>query len=173
MMDGQTRLHRFRYYCSAGFVEKEDVVLDLGCGSGYGTEILSRNAKEVIGIDIESGNIAACEIHFKGKKKKFVEADLEKMDLPECDVAVGMEVIEHLYEPAEFLKKLKKKTKKLIILSVPLGKTTDTDGSHHYDFMSQGELDNMVRDEKWDLFYFMFLHVSCFAVYLKKEAFGL
>jgi len=172
-MDGQTRLHRFRYYCSAGFVEKEDIVLDLGCGAGYGTKILSDKAKKVVGIDIESGNIAACNIHFEGENREFVEADLEKMDLPEHDVAVGMETIEHLYEPAKFLEKLKKKTKRLIILSIPLGKTTDTDGSHHYDFMSQGELDNMIRDDEWDLFYFMFLHISCFAVYLRKEAFGL
>jgi hypothetical protein len=32
--DGQVRLHRFRYHCASGFLEKEDRVLECGCGTG-------------------------------------------------------------------------------------------------------------------------------------------
>lgn len=173
LMDGQTRLHRFRYYCARGFVEKGDVVLDFGCGFGYGTKILSDRAREVIGIDLESGNIVACKMHFEGGNREFIEGDIEKIILPECDVAVGMEVVEHLYDPAGFFKRLKRKTRRLIIVSIPMGKTTDTDKTHHFDFMAPEDISKMVVDGRWELYFFTRLHVSCLAVYFRRSRHGL
>jgi ubiquinone/menaquinone biosynthesis C-methylase UbiE len=59
-------------YLSAETIVKGKVVLDIASGSGYGTKILAKGAKKVIGVDINKEavsyarqNFAAANIEFK------------------------------------------------------------------------------------------------------------
>jgi protein-L-isoaspartate O-methyltransferase len=173
MKDGQTRLHRFRYHCSRGFCDPEDVVVDLGSGSGYGSDILARVANKVIGIDIDGANVRDSQNKYGCDNLEFMVGDMEKMDIPEADVFVAMETIEHTYNPQAVLDKLKQKSRRLIIMSVPIGVTTTTDSSHHFDFLSWQAVRDMVVDDEWELFYVSHLHVSVFLVFFRKEQYGL
>jgi SAM-dependent methyltransferase len=179
-MDGGVLLHRFRYHLGAGFCTHADIVLDLACGQGYGTYILSQHAKKVTGVDIDQPQISANKQKYQGKSNLFfMDDNLETMDVPECDVACSFETIEHLYNPAQFINNLKSKTKKYIIASVPFGceklvvrdgdVQADLDSTHHSVFDSPLVLDNMFIDEKWKKFYGVISGVTYICVYYNSE----
>ena len=177
-MDGRTKLHRFRYHLGRGFITPEDRVLELGCGTGYGTEILSEVARFVTGYDMEKANIHTCNLKHKRKNNKFILTNLETAKLKDADVATSFEVIEHLYEPDVFVQKIKTKIKKFIVVSVPIGETLikvdgkveiKGDSTHHYAFPSPVHLDEMFIDEDWDRLYGFRSGVTYMAVYYNKN----
>jgi SAM-dependent methyltransferase len=177
-MDPNTLLHRFRYHLSRGYVTPKDTVLDLGCGTGYGTEILSKVAKFVTAYDINKQNLHTCNLKYKRKNNKFILADLETARLRKADVAVSFEVIEHFYEPARFIQKLKSKIRKFIIVSIPIGETliivdgkpeVKGDDTHHFVFPESTVLDMMFIDHQWERFFGFQSGVTYIVVYYNKD----
>lgn len=176
-MDGIIKLHRFRYHLCRGFVEPGDVVVDAGCGKGYGSEILSVVAGKVIGIDIEEYQINWNKKHYKKAKNiEFRIGNLEEVEIPECDVLCSFEVIEHFYEPLKVIEKMKNKAKKWIVVSVPIGETlvegkqnVEEDVTHHSVFTFSSDLDGMFVDDNWDKFYGFQPGVTYMVIYYKKE----
>jgi protein-L-isoaspartate O-methyltransferase len=160
-MDGRTRFHRFRYHLAAGFVTPTDIVADYGCGTGYGSDILSRRFLQVLSYDKEEANINCAKDKYQRSNIIYRQADLEIMKIPYVDVAVAFESLEHLYKPKEFIDKLKAKTRKYIIASVPLNQSLVVvngdvqevgDSTHHYAFTRQSFMD-MFIDENWKEFW--------------------
>ncbi|MBA7657129.1 hypothetical protein ES703_65060 [subsurface metagenome] len=45
--------HLFCYQYVKMIVPQQSTVLDLGCGDGYGTQILAKNVEKIIGINID------------------------------------------------------------------------------------------------------------------------
>lgn len=163
LADGRTRLHRFRYHLAKGFVDVGDIVLDLGCGQGYGTEILSEVALKVIGIDVDKDNVLSSVQNHPGDNIEYLLKDLEKWNIPKCDVAVQFENLEHLYNPKKFIDKLKKKVKKFIVISVPFGAEklievdgdirADLDSTHHAVFDTPQQVKDLFIDKNWQEYF--------------------
>ena len=177
-MDPTILLHRFRYHFGRGFITPSDRVLDLGCGIGYGVAMLSEVAKYVIGYDIDIANINTCNAQSKKDNNEFIMANLEDVKLKEAEVATSFEVIEHLYKPAKFIKKLKKKIKKFIIVSVPIGQTLiEVDGdmqvgddpTHHSVFPFKEDLNDLFLDDDWGLFYGFQTGIIYMAAYYNRN----
>lgn len=180
-MDGQTKLHRFRYHMARGFVEPDDVVADYGCGQAYGTALLSKVAKKVFAYDMEEGTIKYLQ---ENKPKDNVEyncVNLEELEVPRVDVVAMFEVLEHLYNPEKFVRKMKAKTKKFICLSVPIGEKlifvekTNTweaehDSTHHFSFPTDSHLIDLFVDDNWDLFYGFRNGVYLIAIFINKNS---
>ncbi len=85
-------------YDFANLFNDNRFVLDLGCGSGYGAEILSKKAWRVHAIDKSEDAISFAKGHHdKGHIEWFVE-DFPKIDKKEktYDIVVCHEVIEHI-----------------------------------------------------------------------------
>jgi len=61
--------HLHRYYFASKFVEGKRV-LDLACGEGYGSYILSKSAEHVVGVDID-------ELTIKHASCKYIRDNLE------------------------------------------------------------------------------------------------
>lgn len=174
-MDGMTRFHRFRYYLAHGFVSSDDIVLDLGCGTGYGSRILSETALEVRGYDMEPSNIDYARIHHVAFNNLFEVANLEEMRMPKADIAVSFEVIEHLYNPKKFVDKLKKKIGKFIIVSVPLdqrlvmvdGDPQEEGDKTHHSVFTQPQFMELFIDDKWKEFFSFRDGVTLIAIFYK------
>ena len=62
--------HLHRYAVSKGICS-EKIVLDLASGEGYGSNLLSNYAKEVIGVDISAGAIKNAKQKYQKKKPFF------------------------------------------------------------------------------------------------------
>jgi 2-polyprenyl-3-methyl-5-hydroxy-6-metoxy-1,4-benzoquinol methylase len=97
----QEHLNRYVFACQ--FVQGRRV-LDIACGSGYGTDYLKRNgATVVIGVDISP---EACQRAKSSYGADVVIADADRLPFRDCsfEVTVSFETIEHLSMPHDFLK---------------------------------------------------------------------
>jgi 2-polyprenyl-3-methyl-5-hydroxy-6-metoxy-1,4-benzoquinol methylase len=147
---GVAKAHHYRYYCARGFIEPGDTVIDVACGMGYGSALMARVAKKVIGIDRDKEAIAYAMNTYKKDNCYFVLGNLDQLEkLPECDVAVSVESIEHLRFPESFASKLKLTTKRKIFLTTPWVPTIHEDPTHLHDF-NEEMIINMFVDDNWE-----------------------
>lgn len=178
--DGRVRFHRFRYHLAKGFVDPLDRVLDLGCGTGYGSDILSEVTLDVTGFDKEQDNIEYARRHHEGACVIYNVVDLETFEIPEAEVAVSFEVIEHLYKPKEFVDRLKPKISKYIIVSVPLGQELvwmpeaneyqeRGDSTHKSVFATPDVFKDMFLDDIWKEYYSYRDGVTYIAIFYNKK----
>lgn len=96
--------HVARYIFAARYCEGK-VVLDAGCGMGYGSEFLSRQAREVVGIDLDPAAIEHCQrTYSRGPQFRCHDAQRLPQDWGEkFDVVVAFEAIEHFADASAFL----------------------------------------------------------------------
>lgn len=90
--------HLDRYRFSAEYVEGKRV-LDVACGSGYGTHLLAeRGAKEVCGVDISKEAIEYAKEKYVHEAVSFHSASAAELPFQDdvFDVIVSFETIEHL-----------------------------------------------------------------------------
>ncbi len=74
--------HLSRYYFVVNQIDlKDKIVVDLASGEVYGTEILSRYAKSVIGIDISSEAIEHAKNRYQKSNLQYFEVDACKIPL--------------------------------------------------------------------------------------------
>jgi SAM-dependent methyltransferase len=98
--------HLARYHW-AGALVKGKRVLDAGCGTGYGSDLLAKaGAAEVVGVDIDPRAFEAAPT--RGNPVRLVAADVRALaaELGDFDVVVCFEVIEHLDDPETALDRL-------------------------------------------------------------------
>lgn len=97
---------------------RDKVVVDYGCGAGLGTYLYSLVAKKVIAVDRSQDALDYAKRFNFENKIEYRRVDLEKDELPEeGDIAVALEVIEHLNDPDNFLERIKQKE---MVWSIPL-----------------------------------------------------
>jgi 2-polyprenyl-3-methyl-5-hydroxy-6-metoxy-1,4-benzoquinol methylase len=121
--------HRHRYEFAAGLCAGRRV-LDLCCGSGYGTAILAAPARQVVGVDNDSATIDAAQatIGRTLQNASFEVADALAYlagDLAaRFDMLVCFEGLEHLHDLDSVLTRLREYAERglRIVASVPNGK---------------------------------------------------
>lgn len=110
-----------RYEWALKHVKKGVKILDAGCGTGYGSNLLASKGR-VIGIDSNNEAIRFAKKNYKDKVN-FLLSDITKLQFQneEFDCICLFEVIEHLTNPRKFLSEMKRVLRKegLFILSSP------------------------------------------------------
>lgn len=96
--------HWARYRWAAQFCRGKCVV-DIACGSGYGTSYLAQVAQQAIGIDHDRSVIEYCRRTYPTARFYCADAQCFKLTQP-VDVIVSMETIEHLPSPERFLERV-------------------------------------------------------------------
>lgn len=115
-------LHYSLYVFSSEYVDKK-VVLDIGCGTGYGANFLSTKSSRVYGVDVSDEAISYAKSHYNGQNLSYAVMDAHglKFEDEKFDVVCSFEVIEHLSDYRLYLAQIKRVLKKggLFLLSTP------------------------------------------------------
>ncbi|HEY1591407.1 MAG TPA: class I SAM-dependent methyltransferase [Solirubrobacteraceae bacterium] len=79
-------------------------VLDMACGEGYGSEVLSRTAASVVGVDANPDAHEHAALRYQRQNLRFERGMVEMFGEPGTfDVVVFLQTIEHVQEPAAVL----------------------------------------------------------------------
>jgi SAM-dependent methyltransferase len=130
--------HRHRYELAAELTSGLRVV-DLCCGSGYGTAILAESAAAVHGVDIDAATVdlAAATVGREGEvtfEARDALAFLRSEDLAErFDVIVCFEGLEHLPDVDGALRELRRHAEAgvRIVASIPNSKAFEEENEFH------------------------------------------
>jgi SAM-dependent methyltransferase len=169
--------HIARYMLARGFIFPWETVLDAACCTGYGTKIISQVAKKVYGYEVDKGCIESAKMH-QPKNVTFKVKDLDTCELPDVDVAITIETIEHLNDMHHFVDQLHKHVKRCIIVTVPLGGTSfayvnepPSPGTEKNDFAQSGDVQNLIAPDGsgWHLLTEFRYGYSHFGVYFKDQ----
>ncbi|OGG04309.1 hypothetical protein A2Z33_04125 [Candidatus Gottesmanbacteria bacterium RBG_16_52_11] len=139
--------HLAAYRFAVAYVRGKKV-LELGCGTGYGAQLIARNARQVTAIDIDRATIETCQAANTRRNLKFLTSPVETFsDGRRYDVVVSFQVIEHLRNPAKLLETAGKHLTKpgVLILSTP-NKTTQgyNENPFHFREFTAGELEEFL-----------------------------
>jgi ubiquinone/menaquinone biosynthesis C-methylase UbiE len=114
--------HLHRYAISKSYI-KNKIVLDIASGEGYGSNILSENAKFVYGVDIDKKTIYLAKKKYQKDNLEFLvgSADLIPLEDNAVDVVVSFETIEHHDKHLEMFKEIRRvlKPEGTLIISTP------------------------------------------------------
>lgn len=125
----------------------QKTVLDAACGACFGSMIYSTGAKSIIAVDKDAEAIE------QGKRLKYfcpityMVKDLNQDVLPEADVCVSVETIEHLNGDGFFLKNLKTKQ---LVFTVPINMPSHF---HKIVFKSEKGVINYLGSTGWNVIY--------------------
>ena len=98
--------------------------LDIGCGNGFITKIINKFFKKTTGIDLSNEGIKLAKKKSKKiKNLNFLNIAPEKLIKKNIkfDVITTIEVIEHQYDPFEFMSNIEKLSKKngYVLITTP------------------------------------------------------
>ncbi|MFH0826957.1 MAG: class I SAM-dependent methyltransferase [Candidatus Omnitrophota bacterium] len=76
------------------------IVLDLGCGDGYGAAFLAKAAQEIIAIDYEKEIVVKARKKYNAPNLKFVSMDVTDLGFKDesFDTLCSFQVVEHIPE---------------------------------------------------------------------------
>lgn len=102
---------------------KDKKILDIGCSYGWFEKFVSKDAKEIVSIDLNEKDLETAKLEVDEKNVKFEKGsalDLNKFEKDYFDIVVMFDVIEHIPKGTEKkaideIKKVLKKNGKLLI----------------------------------------------------------
>ena len=105
--------HIHRYNEVLKIIKSTDTLLDIACGTGFGSNILAKKAAQVIGGDIDKTTIAENNTIYNKDNLTFQELDGTKLPFDDntFDVLVSFETIEHTIHYDEMIKEFKRVVK--------------------------------------------------------------
>jgi len=91
-------------------INKEEAVLNVGCGDGVQAVIYKDNFKKMIGIDISKERLGRARQLMEQEginNAEFIEANVENMPLSEkFDKAIAIDIIEHVVNPDRLVREI-------------------------------------------------------------------
>lgn len=152
-----------------------ETVLDAGCGTGYGTKMISQFAGKAIGGDIDESCIEFAKV-VPVDKCEFRVLDLGHDEFPDVDVTIAIESLEHVDGLEHAVEQIQKHTRRCFVVSVPLRGTSyayvnepPSPATEKNDFITDGDCESIFATNGWKLFYAFHFGEGYFGVYFKKN----
>jgi SAM-dependent methyltransferase len=146
--------HVSRYLFARSVVVGTDIV-DMGCGSGYGSAILARDRRHrVTGIDSSPDAVKAAAAAWSRPNIAFMVGDALDLHMSpgSVDTVVSFEAIEHVTDPARFLDQIAQLLRPggRLVLSTP-DRDFYSPGAQHGESHNPFHLSEMTRAELVEL----------------------
>ena len=120
------RRHEAGYAAVPGRVPSTPrVVLDAGCGEGYAAGLLDRAwpGVRVVGVDYDAATTTHAARTHGGERAAYLRGALTALPLADCavDVAVSLQVLEHIWTPGDYVRELARVTRPggIVVVSTP------------------------------------------------------
>lgn len=156
-IDGIADNHVLRYRFAVDCLKNirtgrgKPTVLDVGCGCGYGSDILADAGFKVIGIDIDEQTIAFAKEHYTENSAEFRCRSAMAGRLPKADAIVAFEVLEHVRDAKKLLQHMARSAS-VLIGSVPNEAVLPHDKAnnpYHHRHFTAGEIGELLAQTGW------------------------
>jgi len=122
-VSGQIEFEHFHRYFFARDLCVGIDVLDVACGEGYGSAILSGVAKTVLGVEVDAETVDHARGNYSAPNLSFLQADAASLPLTDAsmDAVVSFETLEHLKDQRRFLAEVKRilRPNGFLVISMP------------------------------------------------------
>jgi len=110
-------------------------IIDVACGCGYGTYLISKNpdVESITGFDIDKGAIDFAKENFIKENLSFEIKPIDEVN-EKADTLICIETIEHIPNPHIINVMAERCEVKTIFVSYPSKKTTHYNKHHFHDF---------------------------------------
>jgi 2-polyprenyl-3-methyl-5-hydroxy-6-metoxy-1,4-benzoquinol methylase len=152
--------HIHRYETVIKRLQGTEYVLDIACGTGFGSDLLAEKASRVIGGDIDAHTIEKNKSIWNRTNLDFQKLDATQLPFEEdtFDVLISFETIEHSTQYEAMLSEFKRVTKKggLLFISTPniyMNSPTGmvTNPFHTQEF-TPNELNNLIKIQNYSAY---------------------
>lgn len=116
-------LHLFAYDFAKKQISNESLVLEVGCGEGYGASLLSQNVAKIFSLDIDKNTLAHASKKYGSENCLFRLYDGQNIPYNDntFDAVISFQVIEHIKDDIKFLSEIRRvlKNNGLFIITTP------------------------------------------------------
>ena len=162
--------HLFAYDAAKAWLSPESLVMEVGCGEGYGTRHLSQHVRHITGLDVEPTIIEHASKKYGSERCAFSIYDGVTLPYEDqtFDVVVAFETIEHIKDDARFLTELYRVIKEggQCLLTTPNGRSRLRPGQKPWNRFHVREY---APAELHDLLSSVFSHVELWGIIGTKE----
>lgn len=130
-------------------------VVDIACGCGYGSYLLSANPDviHVTGVDADGAAIDHARQHFQTPKTTFYPDTIENFTSgKKVDMVISVETIEHLKDISVFNEFLRRNKVEEFIITYPSKKTTHYNKFHYHD-LNLGQAEKLFAEHRLERFF--------------------
>ncbi|WP_051293598.1 glycosyltransferase [Pseudoduganella violaceinigra] len=136
---GKIRLEHYHRYATILEMVAGKVVLDVACGEGYGSAMLSQSAATVTGVDISAEAVRhAANTYRLRDNLRYQQGSATALPFADAsfDVVVSFETIEHLAEQEEMLAEIRRvlRPEGFVVISSPNRPVYTEESGEHNEF---------------------------------------
>jgi len=126
-------LNIYRYVFASRFLRDNDFVIDVPCGTGYGTAVLASNGNEVLGIDIDEATVQKAADTYQYPNMWFKVGDMLEYKFPKADFITCLDGLEHVEDGERLITRFRESLTDsgILVVTVPINETVITGGEEN------------------------------------------
>jgi ubiquinone/menaquinone biosynthesis C-methylase UbiE len=141
--DLQNVSHLIRYEWAHHVLSDRGIqnVLDIACGCGYGSHLLSQSIPQVFGVDLSTKAIEYAKKHYQRENIEFIQGDIVDLltifEKNSFDAIVSFDTVEHIKTEKwlDIFKSLLKSNNSVLLLSTPVRAETTRNPANKWHFI--------------------------------------